>query len=229
MSSIKIPGNLDELTHFIDTYSGKFQPETLGGSHYQGEKFDIDCRSFIQFAGRDLNINTVEAHVSVVTNLKRALDCQIDTYFLSLGLHGYLKKKNIKIAKKLEMLSEMGFLNPRSLDRLNLIRNKIEHHYQSPNDEDIALFFDLVTAYVEILESAKWEPNSCSYEIDNSGVHISLCYKKNVRSMAVYFFEKQDGQLKWFEELTFPISESVTEFAQAFKILRQSVRSFLAN
>ena len=46
----------------------------------------------------------------------------------------------------------MGIFNSRSLEKLNLIRNKVEHEYAAPKVEDLEVYFELVQAFVYALD-----------------------------------------------------------------------------
>lgn len=57
-----------------------------------------------------------------------------------------------KFEKKLEFLKAAGVFSSRSLARLNTIRNRMEHDYEVPKVADIESYFDLVAAFVSVLE-----------------------------------------------------------------------------
>lgn len=62
-------------------------------------------------------------------------------------------KEKFKIRKKIDFLNNLGVFNSRVLVRLNTIRNRMEHKYEIPKITDIEMYFDLVSAFVAILQS----------------------------------------------------------------------------
>ncbi|MDR3586277.1 MAG: hypothetical protein P4L59_13300 [Desulfosporosinus sp.] len=115
-------------------------------------EFELYARDYLEFAEQELaNLSTCGL-INCVSNIKRAMDCQLDTFLSVFNLYKPFKDNNLKIEKKLEFLQEAGVFNSRSLSRLNNIRNKMEHEYEIPKVQDIELYYDLVVAFVAVLE-----------------------------------------------------------------------------
>uniref|UniRef100_UPI0022409ECA hypothetical protein n=1 Tax=Aeromonas salmonicida TaxID=645 RepID=UPI0022409ECA len=55
--------------------------------------------------------------------------------------------------RKLGFMRIAGIFNARSLDKLNKYRNRLKHHYELPNVEDVDVYFDVVSAFVTIGEN----------------------------------------------------------------------------
>ncbi|MEH7321210.1 hypothetical protein V7113_30525, partial [Priestia megaterium] len=91
--------------------------------------------------------------INCVAHLKRAIDCQLDINLYALNIYKIFQKSNLKFARKLEFFRDIGIFNSRTLERFNNVRNKMEHYYSIPKFEDIEVYFDLVTAFVALLES----------------------------------------------------------------------------
>jgi len=115
---------------------------------------DLAPRDYLEFAENELNqLSAGEEHlINCVGHLKRAIDCQLDSFFHIIGLHNIIHKRNLKFDKKLEFLREIDVVSPRTLSRLNHIRNKLEHEYKLPSEIDLELYFDLSTAFVSSIE-----------------------------------------------------------------------------
>jgi hypothetical protein len=45
-----------------------------------------------------------------------------------------------------------GVLSPRALAKINSLRNKLEHEYASPDESDLEIYFELVSAFVHAVE-----------------------------------------------------------------------------
>ncbi|MCY1304363.1 hypothetical protein D9M70_541130 [compost metagenome] len=71
------------------------------------------------------------------------------------------KKKNVGFDKRLEFLSNCGILSPQILSRLNRTRNKVEHEYFIPDEEQVQDYLDIVELFLfatgQILNSFPYE------------------------------------------------------------------------
>lgn len=122
-------------------------------------EYDLFAEDYLEFAEHELQEMKNNSHklehihlINCVSHLRRAIDCQLDTclYILKINL---FKKKNLSIGHKLQFFKEAGVFNSYSLNRFNKVRNKMEHDYRIPNVEDIEVYFDLVSAFVLVLQS----------------------------------------------------------------------------
>lgn len=131
------------------------QLEHSGGSGGGMEltEFDLYPRDYLAFAETDLEQHTTEARVGCVGHLKRAIDCQIELFFSCLGLESFFSRRRVSFDKKLSFIKAAGLVSPRSLNRLNAIRNRVEHEFADPQDADLTLYFDLCQCFVSVLES----------------------------------------------------------------------------
>lgn len=127
-----------------------------GGDHNLPD-FELYAIDYLEFAEKRLNNiekykNDIDELINCVAHLKRAVDCQLDTFFHSIGLYKIIKSRNLKFEKKLDFLSGIGVFSSRSLNRLNTLRNKMEHHYEIPKISDIELYYDLVSAFISVIQ-----------------------------------------------------------------------------
>ena len=97
-------------------------------------------------------METKEGLINAVSNLKRALDCEIDLFFESINIKHVFSKYNLKFEKKTQFLSDIGLLPVRTINRLNTMRNKMEHEYKVPVIDDLRTYYELVWNVVKILE-----------------------------------------------------------------------------
>lgn len=126
-----------------------------GGSNKSLPAFDLTPRDFVAFAEKDLAVGESSTHmlVNVTSNLKRAVDCQLDFLLSFLNLDKLYRHKRLGVDRKLGFLKMAGVFNARSMEKLNRFRNRLEHHYELPAFEDVDVYFDVVTAFVSIGES----------------------------------------------------------------------------
>jgi hypothetical protein len=88
--------------------------------------------------------------INCISHLKRAIECELDSFLYAMGLSTFVKPVNFPT--KMEWMGGMGIFTPRSLRRLNSIRNEMEHDYSIPKIQDIELYFDLTSTFVHTLE-----------------------------------------------------------------------------
>jgi uncharacterized protein YutE (UPF0331/DUF86 family) len=109
--------------------------------------FDLQSTDFLDFAQIDLRMDDVHHLINCLSNVKRAIECQIDSILIGLGLFEKSTKEKWNFPKKIEVLNELGIISPRILIKINKIRNLLEHQYSKPDKEkvedavDIAILF----------------------------------------------------------------------------------------
>ncbi len=134
-----------------------FESNGGGGVDCNLPDFELYAIDYLDFAEKRLNNidkykDDVDELINCIAHLKRAVDCQLDTFFYSVGLYKTIRERNLKFERKLDFLSGIGVFSSRSLARLNTLRNKMEHHYEVPKIDDIELYFDLVSAFVSVVQ-----------------------------------------------------------------------------
>jgi|SRR6185312_1475031 len=120
-------------------------------------QFELYASDYLEFAEKRLNNiekykDDVDELINCVAHLKRAVDCQLDTFLYCCNLHKTVTKNNLKFENKLDFLKDIGAFNSRSLNRLNTLRNKMEHNYETPKISDIELYYDLVSAFISFMQ-----------------------------------------------------------------------------
>lgn len=124
-----------------------------GGKIVALPEYEIHPREFLGYAEAELeDLKSNQSIVNCISNLKRAIDCQIDIFLFSLNLLNIYKKRRLEIDKKLGFIEKCGVFSKYSLSRINTIRNRLEHDYQIPKIDDIYVYFDIVTAFISVLE-----------------------------------------------------------------------------
>ncbi|GAB1786104.1 hypothetical protein [Priestia megaterium] len=132
--------------------------ESGSGATLKYPNFKLYPRDYLKYAQYELNeyLKTDNAYIHLInciSHLKRAIDCQLDINLHALNLYKIFEKKNLKFGKKLEFFKDIGIFNSRTLERFNAIRNKMEHYYDIPEVQDIEVYFDLVNAFIALLEA----------------------------------------------------------------------------
>lgn len=130
----------------------KVECDCSNGSDMVIPVYDISPDEFLEFADNALALETKEGIVNAVSNLKRALDCQMDMFFESINLKSIFDKKNLKFEKKTQFLADIGLMQNRTINKLNSMRNKMEHEYKIPDISDLHTYYELVWSVVKIAE-----------------------------------------------------------------------------
>lgn len=122
--------------------------------------FELYAQDYLEFAEQELfayqnNTKGKDNRIHLInclSHLKRAMDCQSDTFLHAFNLYNIFSKRNLKFEKKLEFFDASGIFGSRSLTRLNIIRNRMEHDYEFPKLEDIEVYYDLVASFIAVLQ-----------------------------------------------------------------------------
>lgn len=120
---------IEKLHDFLFQYIDELTPCGGGGDLPDLPVFDLYAVDYLDFAQEELEKNTSASLINCVSHLKRAMDCQLDTFLFVYNLYNFTKKKNLKFEKKIDFLNNLGVFNSRVLVRLNTIRNRMEHKY----------------------------------------------------------------------------------------------------
>ncbi|WP_419207854.1 hypothetical protein ACN08N_21255 [Photobacterium leiognathi subsp. mandapamensis] len=134
---------MNELDKYLDLVKYNYDPE------WQSIEVDGDIkpRDYFNYAIQD--IEEAEGSRSLINaflNAKRALHYQIDLLIEAYGYKSY-KNRNTFPAK-LEYCKKCGIVSPRILEKLNKVRNEIEHDYTVPTRSEVDDFIDVVELFL---------------------------------------------------------------------------------
>lgn len=169
-----------------------------GGLSFSLPEFNLRPKNFLSFSELDLNgEHSLHSLVNATGNLKRAMDCELDTLMSVLGLDDLYRRKRLGVDKKLGFLERSGVFKASSLDRINKLRNRLEHHYETPSIEDVQVYFDLVAAFISIGDSFLYKLRSISevslsyFDYDYYGVTSSISLNPTKINLVLYNIEKE--------------------------------------
>lgn len=82
------------------------------GSIVDLPNYEIHPREFLAYAEAELEqLNSNKSIINCISNLKRAIDCQIDIFLFSLNLLGIYKKRRLGVERKLGFIEKCGVFN----------------------------------------------------------------------------------------------------------------------
>jgi hypothetical protein len=208
---------VERLKSIVQNNLEFFEPDASGGFDFDPPDFELYAPDYLQFAEEELGKGSTQSLINCVGHLKRALDCQLDTFFHAFNLLKLFSERNLKFEKKLEFLKATGVFSSRSLARLNTIRNRMEHDYEVPKIVDIEVYFDLASAFVSILERVAIHHKEVNFGMHNktrSDGYLSIEYEREIPRIKVTW-ESEGGD----EELIADAATEIEVFAAFFKVL----------
>jgi hypothetical protein len=152
-----------EILSFFKEHISDIEALDGGGTEFCYPNFDLKPKDFLGYAKDDLAADiTIHSLINVTGNLKRAMDCQLDYLLSALNMDTFYREKRLGIDRKLGFFEKAGVFRASSLARLNKLRNRLEHHYETPKLDDVRVYYDLVAAFISIGDSFLYKIRSIS-------------------------------------------------------------------
>ncbi|WP_460044614.1 hypothetical protein [Pseudomonas sp. S2_H01] len=107
--------------------------------------FEVTPHSYLAEAEESLSRLTLGGNREAVSNAKRAIDCQVEAVLKTLGL-----RANGGFPSRLSSIRKIGLVAPRILEKINKLRNSIEHDFTNPTREQAELAVDTALLFVEL-------------------------------------------------------------------------------
>ena len=140
---------------------------------------------FLSFAMEDSQALEEERNrVNCLANCKRAIDAQADSLISKLGFLAKARKDQWNVPRKLEFIGRAGVVAPGILNRVNQLRNHLEHHFSAPSREQVEDAMDVATLFVSYAQLVQLP----SLNLIFSG---GLTVKYDYDEMIFHFFEKE--------------------------------------
>jgi hypothetical protein len=178
----------ETLRTFVLQYLDRFDHSGGGGTIPRLPDFELYAQDYLAFAEQELiTYQNDQAErrktarlINCIAHLKRAIDCELDTFLHVYNLYRIFADRNLKFEKKLDFLAKAGVFSSRSLARLNTMRNKMEHKFEVPKIDDIEVYYDLTSAFIAILQRtiisslySELEISICGQE-DTEGNYVGI-------------------------------------------------------
>jgi hypothetical protein len=130
-------------------------------------KLDITPNDFLNYSKKDYCSNDTRGNINALTNAKRAIDCQTDKIFKILGLdpnnfssivEEYINKSKHSPIKKdlpirLKFIQALNFAPAGIISKARLLRNKLEHYYKSPTNEEVSDAIELAELFINATDN----------------------------------------------------------------------------
>lgn len=192
------------LRNFIVNHLDDLEHTGGGGTNLKLPNFELHSYDYLEFAEKRLN-NIEQYHhnadelINCVAHLKRAVDCQLDTFLHCCNLYKTVASRNLKFDKKLLFLKEIGVYSSRSLSRLNTLRNQMEHQCEVPKVADLELYFDLVSAFISVIQGLIFtianntELEFCISDCEDHDGIFNINYNIEIAEIAVHWWIKDNN------------------------------------
>ena len=157
------------------------------------EKAQLESRDFLRFAAEDsVDLSEERNRVNCLGNCKRAIDAQLDQLISQLGFQPASKKERWNSPRKFEFISESGLVAPRILQRVNQLRNRLEHEFAAPKQKEVEDALDAATLFIAYAEIV-------SIPVLNWTLGNKLRFKYDNKEMTFRFFEQGADSVPLFE------------------------------
>ena len=152
--------------------------------------FKVKTEDFLVFAKIDMQNDDLHHQINAISNIKRAIECQIDSLLIRFGLFSKSKKKHWTFPEKVEILNEIGIISPEFLRKINRYRNLMEHEYSIPDREKVEDGYDVASLFIKYTEKFLYNALT-KFELSNNG--NEWCWVKFDYKQGKFTFE--DGML----------------------------------
>jgi len=107
---------------------------------------------YLNFARRDIVDGDTRALVNALTNIKRAIDCQLDVLLEMYGLLKLSMKKKWGFPEKIEVIRKTGVVAPNILKLINSRRIQLEHYHKKPIKDEVTEFLDIAELFITLFK-----------------------------------------------------------------------------
>ncbi len=116
---------------------------------FVSSKKDMDPFIYLEYAKEDISEDRSQrAFINAVGNAKRAFHFQVDMICNAFGWGKIWGKKQSNFSHKLDYVAKCGVVSPNILRKLNQVRNKVEHDYVVPSEEEAEDYIDIVELFL---------------------------------------------------------------------------------
>jgi hypothetical protein len=182
----------------------------ITGTGFEGDvKFsEINADDFLEFAKEDSKGMDLRSYVNVLSNVKRAIECRIDTILYVYCLHEKSEKEEWDFPKKIEIIKQLGIVAPSILKRINKKRNELEHQYVKPTKEEVDDGLDVAELFLAYTRRLVTEPftsfskrDDYEIELDRKKGTVTLIDKKKMIGEQLASMDSNDGWLEFAQRL----------------------------
>lgn len=107
----------------------------------------LSAEQYLKYAEIDLLDGGSDRHlINALTNAKRALHMRMEDMSVGFGFDNWSGQRSFP--KMVEYLTRIGVAAPRILNKLNRLRNQVEHEYLVPDRGEVETFIDVTILFL---------------------------------------------------------------------------------
>lgn len=107
----------------------------------------LSAEQYLSYAESDLLDGGSERNlINALTNAKRALHMRMEDMSIGFGFDNWSGQRSFP--KMVEYLTRVGVAAPRILNKLNRLRNQVEHEYLIPDRGEVETFIDVTILFL---------------------------------------------------------------------------------
>jgi len=110
---------------------------------------------FLEYARRALLDEGPGSEENGLSNIKRAIDSQLDILLDYFSLLRISKRERWNIPTKINVLQNIGVTTPTILKLINKKRNEMEHEFKKPEREKVLEYLGIAELFIELFKSWK--------------------------------------------------------------------------
>jgi len=181
-------------------------------SHWMSKSqkfYEIDAEDFLEFAKEDSKGKDLRSCVNALGNVKRAIECRVDSILYVYCLHNKSEKERWDFPKKIEIIEQLGIVAPNILRKINKKRNELEHRYVKPTKEDVEdgrdvakLFLAYTSQMVKMPIQKFGVTGNYDIELNREEGFVKLSDYKNKVGAQIANMNDHDGWIDFAKRLT---------------------------
>ncbi len=110
---------------------------------------------YLEYARRALLDEGPGSEENGLSNIKRAIDSQLDILLDYFSLLRISNRKRWNFPKKIDILQNIGVTTPTILKLINKKRNEMEHEFKKPERENVLEYLGIDELFIELFKSWK--------------------------------------------------------------------------
>ncbi|UPA31753.1 hypothetical protein L0P85_06345 [Terrisporobacter glycolicus] len=178
--------DLYSLKNIIKIRWDKFHIIKDGNWYSCNNDFELTPDDFLNFAKDEYKLLDKKGLVGALSNSKRAIDCQIDWIISYLGFEHlkfnenkypevkllidefeHLKNNSKDLTMKLRFIQALGIAPTFLISKIRKLRNKLEHEYTLPSEEDVIESIEVAELFINATENILFNKFCTDYIVQN--------------------------------------------------------------
>lgn len=132
-----------------------------GGYFFRAKRTErphIQPQEFLELARKNIIRKDKESLPDAISNIKRAIDSQIDILLEIYGLLKRSEREHWPFPRKLKVLERLGLVSPTILLRINKNRVRLEHKFIRPKRRDVIDSLEVAEMFIELFKFRRHGP-----------------------------------------------------------------------